>query len=109
LSKKKHQFEQDVKELEQITKEETKEKVFMDSVDGVVSESLMLANWIMSMADSASCLSKTSFHQLENRILAQQKCKEYLNLLMKINLALLTILGSGWDTNLNKNTKKKSW
>jgi len=94
------------RELEQIMKDVIKEKEFMDSAGGVVSESLMLANWITSMADSVSCLSRTNFQQLENRILAEVKLTEYLTLLKRIN-SIISPLISGLDTNLKKNTRRK--
>jgi len=89
-------------------KDVIKEKEFMDSADGVASESLMLASWIISMADSVSCLSKTNFQQLGSRILAEVKLTESVILLRKINSMLRPMIGSGLDTNLNKNTKRKS-
>jgi len=95
------------RELEQIMKDVIKEKEFMDSAGGVVSESLTLANWIISMADSVSCLSRTNFQQLENRILAEVKLTEYVNLLRKINATLRPMIGSGLDTSLKKNTRRK--
>lgn len=94
--------------MELTTNEETYGRASMDSVDMVVSESLMLANWITSMADYLSVLSKTSFQQSENRTSAHMKSNELMILLRLTNSHLKAILGSGLATNSNKSTERKS-
>lgn len=99
MNKKKLREELESRELALTMKEETKERGSTVSDDMEVSESLMWANWIMSITDFVSCLSNQSFQQSENRILAQKRLTECRTLLKLINSHLRHIHGSGLDIN----------